>query len=329
MSEPAEEAMLPLDLSAAANTAALATAGGPDTGLDAVFGRLPSGESCEAQFGRILRQSIDEVLDGQRTGRFDILDLEKTEKTYLGTKVEIITRAHFSWERGRHMDYAIAGQDVDAKFTVGSNWTIPAEAVGHICLLMRANDHKSQFQVGLVRIREELLNRGQNRDGKKTLSVLGRQAIRWLVPAGALPPNILLSLTPEARSAVFMAGGGGRGPRGGQARTNALFRHVQGRLVDRNTVLTVASQDDGPKRVRDSRNHLRGEGIMILGHQNQHPHIARALDLPVPDKGSWIAVKTVRLDPGTEDSRPVAHIGTGAYAVWREGDAAPQAPESY
>ncbi|MDJ1134510.1 NaeI family type II restriction endonuclease [Streptomyces iconiensis] len=49
----------------------------------------------EARFGAALRQSIDEVLDRQRTGRFDVTSRQKTGKTYLGTKAKIIVRPAF------------------------------------------------------------------------------------------------------------------------------------------------------------------------------------------------------------------------------------------
>ncbi|GLF93520.1 restriction endonuclease [Streptomyces yaizuensis] len=278
----------------------------------------------------MLRQSIDEVLDGQRTGRFDLNSLAKTEKTYLGTKVEIVARAEFGLGDGRSMDYSIAGHDVDAKFTMLSNWSIPKEAMGHMCLLMKANDRNPIFQVGLLRIREELLNQGSNRDGKRTLSGVGRSAIRWIIPSGSLPPNILLNLPEADRSAIFTAGGRIQGQKpGGQQRINELFRRVQGARIDRNAVLTVASQDDGPKRVRDARGHLRSEGIMILGDQQRHPHIARALDLPIPGRGSWVAVRVSRFESAEDAGRPVAQIGENWYAVWSEGDTPTPAPASY
>ena len=50
----------------------------------------------EAQFanvvGTVLRRAYDEVIDTPRSGRFTISQTEKTEKTYLGTKVEILFR---------------------------------------------------------------------------------------------------------------------------------------------------------------------------------------------------------------------------------------------
>src|SRR5690349_20771968 len=96
-----------------------------DEGLLAVLDWLRRQPRMEQRFGAVLRQSIDEVLDGQRTGRYDLEALESTEKTYLGTKVEIVARSAFELGRGDYMDYSIAGHEVDAKFTSGTrsvNW---------------------------------------------------------------------------------------------------------------------------------------------------------------------------------------------------------------
>ena len=62
-------------------------------------------------------------------------------------------------------------------------------------------------------------------------------------------------------------------------------------------MLTVAQQDDPPKRVRDSRLRLRQEGILILGHQGDHPRIARAFGLPMPSKGQWVSARVTPKEP--------------------------------
>ncbi|MEU9782483.1 NaeI family type II restriction endonuclease [Streptomyces phaeochromogenes] len=317
-----EDSLFSRDIAAAQNIANPTTFLEPDESLLQVRDWFRSQPNLEARFGQVLRQSIDEVLDGQRTGRFSVEDLEKTEKTYLGTKVEIIARAEFNLSRGEKMDFSVSGHDVDSKFTSAKNWTIPGEADGHICLLIRANDLTANYQVGLLRIRDALLNLGANRDGKRTPSAAGRGAIQWIIPEGKLPENTLLNLSDADRKAIFGAGSSG------QARTNELFRRVQGRLVNRNTVLTVARQDDSLKRVRDARHHLRNEGIMILGHQKQHPHIARALDLRVPDKGSWIAIRVARAEEFGPTRRSTQISGQN-YALWRAGDSPEPAPTEY
>ena len=68
------------------------------------------------------------------------------------------------------MDYIVAGHEVDAKFSIEAPYTqsIPGEAVGRICLLLHANDHKGLYTARLLRQQEELLHSGgANRDGKR------------------------------------------------------------------------------------------------------------------------------------------------------------------
>ena len=48
---------------------------------------------------RRLREALDEVIDTPRTGRFTLSQLEKTEKTYIGTKVEILVRDSSAFRR--------------------------------------------------------------------------------------------------------------------------------------------------------------------------------------------------------------------------------------
>lgn len=291
-----------------------------DIGVQAVADWFWSVNDLESVFGSVFRQSIDEVLDGARTGRFDIRDsaVAKTERTYLGTKVEIVARATFELTRGARMDYSIAGHDVDAKFSLTGAWQIPTEAMGHLCLLMSANDARGAFQVGVVRISPDVLNAGKNKDGKKTLSREGRATIKWLVRGGNLPSNQLLGLSESDRDAIFAY-------RSGQQRVTELLRRLRGRIVDRNTAATVACQRDPMKRCRDARRPLAAEGIIVLGHQNDSPHIARALGLPVPDKGEFVSERIVHA-PDPDDGRPVAVIDGRRFVVARPHEPAEPAP---
>ena len=240
------------------------------------------------RFGSAIRQSFDEVFDGQRTGRYALAQLSKVEKTYIGTKIEIVVQAEFDLQRGRRMDYLVAGEDVDAKWSMKSGgWMIPTEAVGELCLCMTADDDRSTFSVGIVRADDVMLRTSKNKDQKRRLNDGGLAAMSWLAEDGELAENLLLHLDAPTRSAILDPA------LSGQRRVNQLFRHVHGRLVRREVVLTVAQQDDGPKRVRDARKHLQPEGVVILGHQGSHPRIAGALGLATPPKGSWIASRVV------------------------------------
>jgi len=261
-----------------------------DLKLREVAAAIESVTDHRRRFGEVFRQAFDEVLDGQRTGRFDVRGLSKVEKTYIGTKVEIICQSAFSWPRGERMDFRIAGHEVDCKYSkTTGGWMIPTEAVGEQCLLLWADDIRSLYSVGLIRPYSELLG-SPNKDGKRQLNPEGRTRVYWLLHQAALPGNLLLHLDPDVRRRILA------NRRSGQARIDELFRSVTGRTVRREVVLAVGRQDDAPKRVRDARIHLAPEGIVILGHLAEDRATARQLGLPEPVKGEWISTHRPR-DP--------------------------------
>jgi len=176
-------------------------------------------------------------------------------------------------------------------------------SANHPALVTWLNDDTSQWAAGLVAITDERLRwrqtkgtgalvRAYNRDNKRTLAVGSAADVLWLWGGlqTDLPRNTLLHLDPSDRDRILSDGSSG------QNRIDQLFREVQGRIIGRRTVLTVGQQDDAPKRARDSRRNLRHEGIIVLGHQESHPAIAAALQIPVPVKGEWISVRVVLVD---------------------------------
>ena len=239
----------------------------------------------EHQAAQTLRRALDEVIDGMRTGRWSVDSLEKTEKTYIGTKVEILFKFEFELESGSKLDFVIEGSEVDIKCTVLRDWMIPQEAIGELCLLVKIDDAKSKFSIGLIRADPEVLRTGKNRDRKSSISAEGKKSVRWLVEDGGLPVNFLATLESEVRLKIFQH------ESSGQKRVNELFRLVQRRLIPRVALETVARQKDPMKRVRDARKALAKEGILILGHQNSDPQTAREKGVPVPQKGEFISVE--------------------------------------
>jgi hypothetical protein len=255
-----------------------------DPPLDKVEAWFQAHPDFADTFGSAIRRAFDEVYDGQRTGRFQISDLDKNEKIYIGTKVEIVVQDAFSLERGgvKGMDYLVAGEQVDCKWSMKlGGWMIPTEAIGKLCLLVWADDYTSKFSIGMVRATDELLG-PPNKDKKCRLTQAGQSTIRWLVEEGDLPENLLLHISAEDRDAIFAQ-------KSGQQRVNELFRRVQRRIVRRESLLTVARQLDSPKRARDARIALAKEGIKVLGHQDDDPATAMAMGLPVPRKGEWVS----------------------------------------
>jgi len=266
---------------------------GDDHELAAVEAELYQLDPTGDRVASVLRNTLDQLYDGQHTGRWSYDQLHKTEKTHMGTLVEINLHRAFDFADGDATDYRIAGIEVDCKYSMFfGGWEIPPEAVGHICLVITASDKDSRWQAGLIRVREEYLRSGANRDAKRQLKAADRGRIRWLWPDhGQLAPNVFLALSDDERERIFSAQARW-GHQHGQARVNELFRTVQGRTIRRAELATVAQQDDFMKRARASggaRTILQPEGIVVLGHQDSDPTVAEALGLPVPRKGEFVA----------------------------------------
>jgi hypothetical protein len=164
------------------------------------------------------------------------------------------------------------------------------------------------------------LRTSRNKDKKRRLNDDGLSSMTWLANPGVLAENLLLHLDEATRSSILDLS------LSGQRRVTELFRRVQGRVVRREVVLTVAQQDDGPKRVRDARKVLQPEGLIILGHQQSHPRIARDLGLEVPPKGSWLSCRVVREQGGGKGR---ASIDGASWRLARPGDQPEPGPANY
>ncbi|GGZ52394.1 hypothetical protein GCM10010387_53340 [Streptomyces inusitatus] len=317
--------LLPLDISAAANIESKALLEDPE--LAAVYEHLRKLDPTGQRFARVLRDTIDQLLNGEVTGRYDWQKLFKTEKTHAGTLVEINLQREFKFADGVDMDYRIAGTDVDCKYSQQfGGWMIPPEAVGHLCLLVWANDEKSRWSAGLLRIRPEWLNGKANRDLKLTVKAEHRKNILWLRHDAELPENVLLHLNSSTREAILTL------PTG-QARVNELFRRVQNRRIGRGVVRTVAQQVDYMARIREGKGRaravLRDHGILVAGHYSSHQAIARALGAEIPRHGELVSFRVAAAEPH-HGSRPRVELENQFWVLADEDDpvvAAPRLPK--
>jgi hypothetical protein len=251
---------------------------------------------------------LDQLYDGKNTGRYRWDQLHKTEKTHCGTLVEINLHREFKFADGDRLDYKIASVEVDCKYSQTSGaWMIPPEACGALCMVVWADDVESCWSLGIVRANSDRLNTGTNRDGKATLNVKGKQAIRWLFQRSALPQNLLLHLERVTVDRIMALDSG-------QKRVNEIFRVSVGKIVSRGVVATLAQQEDYMKRIRGNggaRSALRKEGLIILGQYSSHSAIARDLRLPVPGPGDSLSARVVP----TPGPGPAVALIAGSY--WR------------
>lgn len=253
----------------------LFSSGPSDPVLETVAERVEelSGPDVVATFGHAIRQSIDEVLDGPRTGRWGFEQLEKTEKTYVGTKLEIVLRTALELDPGPSLDLEIDGNPVDVKWAMNSAWQIPMEAIGEICLCVGGRQDLTRFQVGVVRCDEENLNRGSNRDQKRTLSKAGRATMRMLVDDAEIPSNFVADMHEDVRRPIM-------GEPTIQRRVTRLFKELPYVPIPRGAIATIARTTGDPMRrlradsgVDDPLGGMRilsakyGNGLVVaLGH---------------------------------------------------------------
>ncbi len=246
----------------------------------------------EMRLSKVFRATFDQLYDGQHTGRYSWDQLYKTEKTHFGTLLEINLRRELKEviSDGDLLDFKIAGHEIDCKYSFRmGGWMLPPESFGHLLLVCNADDAKSEWAVGVVRARPEYLRAGVNRDLKSGLNEAGRREIDWLYWGAELPPNVLLQVDDDTRASIF------EGHLSGQQRINELFRLAQRRRIGRNTVATVAQQDDFMKRVRangGARSALAEEGIIIVGGDYEsHRRVANQLGIEVPMPGEFISAR--------------------------------------
>lgn len=297
--------------------------------VEAFLAADPTGERLAAVF----RETFDLLYDGQHTGRYRWDQLMKTEKTHYGSMFEIQLRREFDDviddvpDVDAPLDYRVLGHDIDCKYSQGMNkWMLPPECFGHLLLVATANDQQGTWSIGVVRASDENRRESSNRDKKTQLNPRGTSQILWLFRDAALPPNILLSLDQPTIGRIFASSSG-------QTRILELCRLVTGRRIGRNTIATVAQQQDYMARVRDNgggaRTQLRRDGYLIVGDYEAHRAVARALGQPVPEAGEIVSFRVV---PAlSTDDVPTVELDGLRWRLARVGDSivsAPKLPET-
>ncbi|MDQ0318965.1 hypothetical protein QO002_001103 [Pararhizobium capsulatum DSM 1112] len=211
----------------------------------------------------LLRQAFDEVIDAPRTSRFTLGETEKTEKTYVGTKVEILIRNYLGVPKGATLDMLVDGTEIDIKNTTGRDWMLPREVIGRPALLVRSSEKTALCDVGVVICRPEYLRLSTNQDGKGQLLAAQHVNIWWILRQHPYPPNFWEVLSVVDRNEIMSA-------RGGTNRIAALFEKVQGKPISRQQVSALAQQHDYMKRIRrngGARDILAPKGIALLWGQ--------------------------------------------------------------
>lgn len=233
-----------------------------DPQLKTVLAELEK-ESLSTGFTTAIRASIDYVLDGARTGRFDLLSdqVHPGERASVGAKLEYEAQRVFGWPKAKPLDIKIATVPVDLKSTVGANWSIPTEAHCQLCICTKIELRRNRHRSWLVRTHTSWLYRGKgNKDGKRGLAADALD--NWSAPLyewSALPVNPLSYLTEQQAEEVLAA------KPGQQVRLLALFGYLPGTVIPRSVIETVcAGKSDPLRRVRNIKDKALQRGLVLL-----------------------------------------------------------------
>lgn len=237
-----------------------------------------------------IANAIDYVLDGARTGRYDLMapDVHPGEKASVGAKLEYEVLRSFSLPKEPPLDTRIAKVPVDIKATVGSNWAIPSEAHCQLCICTQIQLGRGRHRSWLVRTHRSWLYRGKgNKDGKRGLAVDARD--QWSTPLydwTPLPVNPLTLLTAE-QAARIMAKRPGQ-----EQRFAMMFRHLEGHIIPRSVISTVgAGRLDPLRRARNVRKHLAKDGLTLLcGKWRDQQDLAAAHKITLGPE-DWVALR--------------------------------------
>jgi hypothetical protein len=209
--------------------------------------------------GKIIRDAIDYVIDAPTLYRLSVDDLEPDEKTAIGKRIERMLRYNFDIPRGAKLDILLAGEEVDIKTTMSDKWMFSKSSWNHVNLLIAYNERKSQYSAGLAFVVEELLG-AENRDSKRTIKKAYYENISWIVLDEAYPPNFLAALPEPILAQIIPL-------QSANERVEALLTLVQGRVIPRHAICSVANQHDPLKRLRrngGAREALWRKGILVL-----------------------------------------------------------------
>lgn len=277
--------------------------------LDAVFDFFAP--DCKNRMGGLIRRGTDEIIATPRTSRWNLDQCNNQEKAYLGVNIENLLRGTYNLPDGTlGMDFSVRGVDVDVKWSrTFGRWQIPTEAVGHICLLVHADDLTGEMAVGLIRIRDELLV-GGNKDKKRTIqSPGGMSEIRWLVDRGTpVPENFLMSLRKRDRDAILA-------PLGGDERARELFTRCEGLIISRQTIESIGQQSDGARRFRgETRAALLEDGFEVLnGHWIKDRERALVLGgVVLNSSAEWVCLRTDGSTPHLRQALEPARMAESA-----------------
>lgn len=249
--------------------------------------RIPQ---LEATIPEKILGAVEFVVDPVTTGRTQLAQLDKVEKTFVGLKVEHVLRALLDAPKGIQRDLRLAGREVDVKNSVGKSWSwmIPPETYRQCdpCLLAAIDEARREVWLGLFVARPEYLRVGVNRDAKRSILADSYKHILWLLHAESLPRDPWAGID-MARFLEL------RKMEGGSERAASFFKDHLRRPIPRSVIQALLfDQRDPMKRLRaggGAKDILKHQNIALVSGLYYRPLLAQ-LGLPQVGNDEHIAI---------------------------------------
>lgn len=257
-----------------------------------------------SRMSSVIDSTARHVLDPTYTGRYLWSQLTKVEKIGFSTAVHNRMQREFSLPDGQHLDFAVAGHEVGAKFSSSGNWMFSPEDQGELCLVVRANVEQGRWSIGLLRASRAALTAGANRDQMRGLNPRGRTAVRWIHHDLPLPEHALRRLPADTVSAIFAE-------QSGQDRIEELFVRAERTVISSADLAAVTMREDVARRAREARANLAHRGVLVLS--GAYPHYSERFadfGLPALAPGNWTSVRLTPAASGHDGSPTVLLDGT-------------------
>jgi hypothetical protein len=169
----------------------------------AIISKIVEHQDLRVKTAAQVRRALDYALDGAES--FE--ELEAVEKSIIGIKIEKYWLRQFDFPMKKTkqklerltrenpgqvfqntlLDTEIANVPVDLKHTIGDNWMVPLEAVGHWLLLFQTNMEGKTFNLGLFKADPENLTKGGNQDKKVNICASAKETITWIIKDEPIP----------------------------------------------------------------------------------------------------------------------------------------------
>lgn len=146
----------------------------------AVLLRTGGADRLRRTISLIIREAMSEVIDPFRTGRSTPDEIERSERAFLRTKVEVLLRHRLGFPRGNTLDLQIDGIETKIKNTMRSTWLMPPKAKGSPCILIKTDTRHCRFSVGIGVPRSTVVNSGGINAERRTALKQGINTIHWI-----------------------------------------------------------------------------------------------------------------------------------------------------